>query len=413
MQGCAEGVMTMANFTLMRDLKKSSSSKIVLLVLDGLGGLPKEPGGPTELEAAKTPHLDQLAHEGSLGQTIPIGPGITPGSGPAHLALFGYDPLEYDVGRGVLEASGIGLKVNKGDVAARGNFCTVDKDGNITDRRAGRISTEVAIPLVEKLSTIDLPGIQIEVKHVREYRFAIIMRGVNLEPELEDTDPQRTGVPPLAVQTLKGSSQNTADLFNQWIAKARETLAGEERANAITLRGFSTDPGLPQFREIYGLNPACVAVYPMYRGVSRLVGMEVKEFSGDRPQDEFSAVADHWDAYDFFFVHIKKTDSKGEDGDFEGKAAEIEAVDAALPSLLTLNPDVLAITGDHSTPSTMKVHSWHPVPLLLWAPKTVRPDDQTTFGETSCARGGLGTFGAPSLMPLLLAHADRLEKFGA
>jgi 2,3-bisphosphoglycerate-independent phosphoglycerate mutase len=403
----------MANFELIADLKKESEKKIVLLVMDGLGGLPQKIGGPTELESAQTHHLDQLASEGSLGQLIPISPGITPGSGPAHLSLFGYDPLEFDVGRGVLEASGVSLEVRKGDVAARGNFCTLDKDGNITDRRAGRISTPDALPIVEKLSTIAIPGIEMVVKHVKEYRFALIMRGENLEPQIEDTDPQRIGVPPLHAQPETPASQRAADLFNQWIQKAREKLSDEPRANAITLRGFSTDPGLPQFADIYGLNPACVAVYPMYRGVSRLVGMEIIQFKGDRPQDEFSAVSRHWGKYDFFFVHIKRTDSKGEDGDFEGKAAEIEAVDDALPELMALKPDVFAVTGDHSTPSTMKVHSWHPVPLLLWAPKTARPDGQDSFGESHCARGGLGTFSATSLMPLLLAHAERLEKFGA
>ena len=403
----------MANFALMRELKKESQSKIVLLVLDGLGGLPQTPGGLTELEAAHTPHLDQLAKEGSLGQLIPISPGITPGSGPAHLSLFGYDPLEFNVGRGVLEASGIGLDVMKGDVAARGNFCTVNKEGNITDRRAGRISTQDALPIVEKLSTIDISGLELIVKHVKEYRFAIVMRGEGLEPDIEDTDPQRTGIPPLPAQAETKSSQHAADLFNQWIEKARETLSDEPQANAVTLRGFSTHPNLPQFDDIYGLHPACVAVYPMYRGVSRLVGMEIIQFQGDRPEDEFSIVTHHWKTYDFFFVHIKKTDSKGEDGDFEGKAAIIEAVDAVLPTLLSLKPDVLAVTGDHSTPSTMKVHSWHPVPLLLWAPKTSRPDDQVSFGETCCGHGGLGTFPGTSLMPLLLAHAERLEKFGA
>jgi 2,3-bisphosphoglycerate-independent phosphoglycerate mutase len=408
-----DGDLNMANFTLMRDLKKKNDSKIVLLVMDGLGGLPIEPGGLTELEAAQTPNLDQLAKEGSLGLTIPISPGITPGSGPAHLALFGYDPIEYDVGRGVLESFGVGLEVNKGDVAARGNFCTIDQDGKITDRRAGRIPTEDALPIVEKLSNIQIPEVQTEIKHVKEYRFAVVMRGENLEPELEDTDPQQTGVPPLPVKALDSKSQRTADLFNQWISQAMEDLSGESRANAITLRGFSTDPCLPQFEEIYGLHPACIAVYPMYRGVSKLVGMQIAQFEGDRPKDEFVAAANQWDSYDFFFIHIKQTDSRGEDGNFEAKVKVIEAVDAAIPDLMALHPDVLAITGDHSTPARMRVHSWHPVPLLLWAPKTIRSDDQTTFGETSCARGFLGTFSATFLMPLLLAHAERLEKYGA
>jgi 2,3-bisphosphoglycerate-independent phosphoglycerate mutase len=403
----------MTNFDLFRGLKKVSPTKIILLVLDGLGGLPLEPGGRTELEAARTPNFDKLAQDGVLGQLIPISPGITPGSGPAHLALFGYDPILYDVGRGVLEASGIGVHVKLGDIAARGNFCTLDREGKILDRRAGRISTEDALPVVEKLSTIDIPNVEMEVKHVKEYRFAVVMRGEGLEPDLEDTDPQRTGVPPLPVIAQSDESSLAEELYNLWIGKAQEVLADETRANGLTLRGFSTDPCLPQVHDVFGLRAACVAVYPMYRGVSHLVGMQVVEFTGDKPVDEFNTVEKHWAKYDFFFTHIKKTDSKGEDGDFEGKVAEIEAVDSVLPTLLDLNPDVLAITGDHSTPAKMKVHSWHPIPLLLWAPQTVRSDQQHAFGEKNCVSGGLGTLPSKDLMPLLLAHAGKLEKFGA
>ena len=403
----------MANFDLMRELQLRTQSKVVLLVMDGLGGLPIEPGGPTELEAARTPHLDRMAAEGALGQTIPIGRGITPGSGPAHLSLFGYDPIHYEVGRGVLEATGIGMTVSKGDVAARGNFCSVDAKGLIIDRRAGRIPSEEAIPIVEKLDGIELEGVQVDVQHVREYRFAVVMRGEGLEPDIADTDPQQTGVAPFEAIPHSANSDRTASLFNVWMAKAREILSEQPKANALTLRGFSTDPELPQFPDIFGLRAACIAVYPMYRGVSRLVGMDIVEFQGDQPEDEFQTASDLWDAYDFFFIHIKKTDSKGEDGDFAGKVSIIESVDAALPMLLSLKPDVIAVTGDHSTPARMKVHSWHPVPLLLWAPETVRPDRQEQFGERACEQGGLGTFHATDLLPIMLAHAGRLQKYGA
>ncbi len=394
-------------------LLQPSDSKIVLLILDGLGGLPIQAGGPTALEAAATPNMDQLAFEGTLGQTIPIRAGITPGSGPAHLALFGYDPLVFEVGRGALSAAGVGLDVNPGDVAARGNFCSLDADGLITDRRAGRISSDVAAPLVEKLNTIEIPGVEIEVKQVKEYRFTIVMRGEGLSPNLKDTDPQKTGVPTLPVQPEDKASERAAELFNQWIAKAREVLAGEPQANGLTLRGFATDPQLQSYKDAYGLKGACVAVYPMYRGVSKLVGMDVIHFDGEYPEDEFAAVKKAWDDYDFFFIHIKKTDSMGEDGNFKGKSKIIESVDAALPKLLDLNPDVLIITGDHSTPALMKSHSWHPVPLLLWAPKTHLPDNQTQFGERACSQGGLGTFPAVDMMSQALAHAGRLNKYGA
>lgn len=400
----------------LHPLLQPNDTKIVLLVMDGLGGLPLEPGGPTELEFAHTPNMDRLAAEGTLGQTIPIAPGVTPGSGPAHLALFGYDPLTTPVGRGVLSALGVGLEVRPGDVAARGNFCTLDEAGRIVDRRAGRIATEEAAPLVERLAQISLPGVEVTVRPVKEYRFVLRLRGEGLSPDLADTDPQRTGVPPLPAQPTVDTpaARRTADLINQWLAQAREALADHPKANGVTLRGFATNPQLPDFGQAYGLKPACVAVYPMYRGVAKLVGMTViTDLDGESPADEFRTMARYWNDFDFFFVHIKKTDSKGEDGDFEGKARVIEAVDQALPILLDLKPDVLIITGDHSTPARWRSHSWHPVPLLLWAPATVRPDGQTRFGERACAQGGLGTFLAKEVMPLALAHAGRLIRFGA
>lgn len=400
-------------FDYIPPLLRPEKTKIVLLVMDGLGGLPVEPGGPTELEAAATPNMDQLAREGTLGQTNPIRPGITPGSGPAHLALFGYDPIVYEIGRGTLEAVGVGLEVKKGDVAARGNFCTLDTDGKIIDRRAGRIPTPEALPVVERLKKIQLPGVTSEVRHVKEYRFAVVLRGEGISPEINDTDPQITGVPPLPARASAPAAEFTARLFNQWIEQAQMVIKNEPKANGITLRGFATHPGLISFQEAYGLRAACVAVYPMYRGVSQLAGMDIVQFSGETPEDEFNALASAWEDYDFFFVHIKKTDSKGEDGDFTGKAQIIETVDAALPRLLDLKPDVLIITGDHSTPARLKTHSWHPVPFLLWAPATARPDDQVQFGERSCARGGFGTISALDTLPLALAHALRMNKFGA
>ncbi len=400
-------------FEYIPSLLMPSVNKIVLLLLDGLGGLPITPGGPTELEAAKTPLMDQLATEGTLGQTIPIRPGITPGSGPAHLALFGYDPLEYDVGRGVLSASGIGIQVKPGDIAARGNFCTLDQSGKITDRRAGRIPNEEAAPLVKKLQTIKVPGVETEVKLVKEYRFTVVMRGKGLDHNIADTDPQQIGVPSLPVTAIKPAAKKTAEFFQEWINQANTLLSDQPKANGVNLRGFATNPNLPQYKDIFGLKAACIAVYPMYKGVAHLVGMEVINFTGDLPEDEFRAAEKNWQDYDFFFIHIKKTDSMGEDGNFDGKVKVIESVDCALPKLLDLKPDVLIITGDHSTPSRLKSHSWHPVPFLLWAPESCLPDHQNTFGERACSQGALGTFLATEAMPLALAHANRLNKYGA
>ncbi len=390
-----------------------SDKKIVLLLLDGLGGLPVEPGGLTELETAQTPNMKKLAKEGALGQIIPVRPGITPGSGPAHLSLFGYDPLVYNVGRGVLSAAGVGLTVNPGDVAVRGNFCTLDENGLITDRRAGRIPNDVAIPLVEKLRSIQIEGVETEIAHLKEYRFTVVMRGKGLSYQIADTDPQQTGVPSLPVKATKPAAEKTAEYFQEWVNEAHKLLSDQPKANGLNLRGFATNPTFPQYEDIFGLKAACIAVYPMYRGVAKLVGMEVIEFTGESPSDEFMAAEKIWNDFNFFFIHIKKTDSKGEDGDFEGKVKIIESVDKALPELLSLNPDVLMITGDHSTPAVMKSHSWHPVPFLLWSQENSLPDTQSSFGERACAQGGLGTFLATEAVPLALAHAGKLNKFGA
>jgi len=398
---------------LMRQLHRSAGGKIVLLVMDGLGGMPMQAGGPTELEAASSPNMDRLAMEGCLGQMVPVAPGVSPGSGPAHLALFGFDPLIFQIGRGVLEATGVGLRIGSGDVAARGNFCTLDEQGRIRDRRAGRISSERAAPLVERLSAIEVAGVEFTVRHVREYRFALMCRGTDLNAAIDDTDPQVTGASPLPARPLAPEAERTAAFFNEWIRQAQELLADEPHANGLTLRGFSTDPDLPKYEDIYGVRAVCLAQYPMYKGVSELVGMQIHGFEGGDPAVQFAALEPIWEQFDFFFLHVKPTDSRGEDGDFVGKAKVIETVDAALPGLLQLAPDVLAITGDHSTPAALRTHSWHPVPLLIWAPGRVRADAETVFGERACARGGLGTLRGVDLMPLLMAHADRLEKYGA
>lgn len=402
----------MANFQVMRRLALESDKRIVLLVLDGLGGLGRASDGKTELEAAHTPNLDRLAGESITGLSSPLGAGVTPGSGPAHLALFGYDPYHYDVGRGVLAAMGIDFDLMPQDVAARGNFCTVDESGFIADRRAGRIPTEKGAELCALLDEIEIQAAQTFVRPVKEYRFVLVLRSLGLATDLSDTDPQQVGRPPLPVLANTSEARRTADLVNRWIAAAKTKLADQHPANMVTLRGFAQDPALPKFADVYKLKAAAVAVYPMYRGVARLVGMDT--IPVEHPiSNEFQAVAEHWSEYDFFFVHVKYTDSRGEDGDFDGKVAVIEEADAALPALLDLKPDVLIVTGDHSTPSRLASHSWHPVPTLLWAPETVLPDRATAFGERECMGGGLGIFPATDLMPLALGHAQRLAKYGA
>lgn len=395
----------------LRTLAIAAQTKIVLLVLDGVGGLPRAGDGRTELEAARTPNLDALAAQGILGLADPVAPGITPGSGPGHLGLFGYDPLRYRIGRGVLEAVGIDLPMTERDLAARGNFCSVDAAGRITDRRAGRIPTEICARLAERLEKIAIPGVELIVRPVREHRFVVLFRGDGLEEGLSETDPQQVGKPPLPVHAEVPQAGPAADLANRFVAEAQRALAAEHPANMVLLRGFSKYPRLPKLTEVYGVRAAVIAVYPMYRGLAKLVGMRAVK-TGDAVADEFAALQSVYGDFDFFFVHIKKTDSAGEDGNFDRKVSVIEETDAEIPRLLALKPDVLVVTGDHSTPAAFKAHSWHPVPVLLHS-KWCRPDGAPRFSERECRTGSIGHIRAAELMPLVMAYAERLTKFGA
>jgi len=396
---------------LVRDLKTANDSKIVMLVADGLGGLPREPGGPTELEAANTPNLDAVAKAGVSGLMFPIMRGITPGSGPGHLGLFGYDPVKNLIGRGALEATGIGFKLENSDVAIRCNFCSLDADGNITDRRAGRIPTEQSAPLAVKLRDVKIPGVEVFVEPVKEHRFAVIFRGEGLGGNVEDTDPQKTGVPPLQPVAHDDASRKTAEIAKQFYARAVEILKDQEKANGVTMRGFSRKPDILTYEEVYGLRPAAIAVYPMYKGLAQLVGMTIEGQPGTLAE-EIDVLEKAWGDYDFFFVHYKYTDSRGEDGDFDAKVKATEEFDSIVPRVEALGPDVLIVTGDHSTPSRLASHSWHPVPTMIKA-ADARRDECQTFGETEALKGELGHFDAIYLMPLALAHAGRLGKFGA
>lgn len=396
---------------LTRRLQKPADSKIVLYVADGLGGLPLQPGGKTELETANTPHLDALAQRGVLGMSIPVLPGIAPGSGPGHLGLFGYDPLKYDIGRGVLEALGIDFSLTDRDVAVRGNFVTVDSDGNISDRRAGRVSSEIAAKLCEKLDSITISGVEVFVRHVKEYRFVIVIRGEGLGGNVNDTDPQRTGVPPLKPQGNDPASQKTAAILAEFTRQAGELLKHDQPANLLTMRGIARMPPIPKFQDVYGTRAAAIAVYPMYRGLARLVDMDILD-AGHSLEDQMKCLRDNWDKYDFFFIHFKYTDSTGEDGNFDAKVRRTEEYDSGIPHIVALKPDVLICTGDHSTPAKMKSHSGHPVPTMLVA-DNCRFDGSRQFGESACRVGELGLFEAKYLMLQALAHAGRLEKYGA
>jgi len=397
---------------LLAELVQPNTTKILMLVMDGLGGLALQPDGLSELESAHTPNLDALASRSSLGMTQPLIPGVAVGSGPGHLALFGYDPLQYEIGRGALEVLGVDFELGPDDIAARGNFCTLGDQGLISDRRAGRLPTKEATELIKILRTIRVPGAEFFLEPIKEHRFAFVMRKTGAGVQLTDTDPLHNGMPPNPVTGLDSASHVSADLINQFLFQARQVLKDLSPANMILLRGFEKLPILPSFAERYQLNAAAVAVNGMYRGVSRLVGMQVLDVHGTSIADEFDTLEQAWQDFDFFYLHVKKTDTYGEMGDFSAKVGVIEEFDALLPRALALRPDVIVVGGDHSSPAAMRSHSWHPVPLLLHS-QFARAERSCQFGETACAHGHLGIIPATHVMPLALAHAGRLQKYRA
>ena len=398
---------------ILKELVIPGAAKIVFLILDGLGGIQMEEKGGTELQIARTPNLDRLAETSSCGLLDPVGPGITPGSGPAHFALFGYDPFEYNIGRGILEATGIDFPLTERDVVARMNFATIDQAGRVVDRWAGRIATEINQRICRKLSQ-ELQvgeGVKVMVEPVKEHRAILVLRGEGLRGEIEDTDPEREGVPPLDPKAAVPEAERTASLVGKIVAQAGKILSAEPKANMVLLRGFAKHTQYPSMKERYGLHSLAIATYPMYRGISRLVGMTVLS-EVHNLKEEFQALTDHFSDYDFFYLHVKQTDSRGEDGNFDAKVAVIEEVDQYLPQVLALKPDVLVVTGDHSTPAKMAGHSWHPLPLILHS-KYCLIDAVKKFDEVSCLGGALGRMRSVDLMPLALANARRLSKFGA
>ncbi|MEM7048772.1 MAG: 2,3-bisphosphoglycerate-independent phosphoglycerate mutase [Acidobacteriota bacterium] len=398
-------------------LARRADTKVILLVLDGVGDLRTADQPKTALEVAATPHLDALAARSALGRIHPVLPGVTPGSGPGHLALFGFDPTDpaADIGRGVLEALGLGIEIGARDLAIRGNFATADASGNLSDRRAGRIPTAESERLCAKMAAAlaaDPPsGVEVLVRAGEGYRFVLRLRADGLSAAVADTDPQRLGVPPLQPKARDEGAAATAHLLAELLDRLHAVIADEPRANRLLLRGISRLPDLPSMADLYRLRLGAFAGYPLYRGVASVCGMEVVE-CGKRIADLLSAVAARWDDFDYFFLHVKQTDMMGEDGNLAGKVEVLEEVDAALPRLLDLAPDVVAITGDHSTPAAMKAHSWHPVPLLLWSERCF-VDDGRAFDELEAARGHLGTFPSRQLLGLMLANGGRLAKYGA
>lgn len=395
---------------ILKNISIKTDSKILLLVMDGLGDLPIN--GKTPLEAAKTPNLDSLAGECACGLTDPVFMGITPGSGPAHLSLFGYDPTRYLLGRGILEALGVGVEVGSNDLVARGNFAT-KKDGLITDRRAGRIPTEENEILCRELnaSLSSIEKAEVSLFPGKEHRFVVRFRRPGLDDRLTDADPQKEDKPITYTSAVSGEAEETARIVNTFMDNVSEILKERTKANTVLLRGFSKYPSIPTMQKLFKLNPAAIANYPMYKGLAKLVGMKILPV-GAEISDLFETLEKHYKDFDFFYIHVKKTDSAGEDGDYDHKVAVIEKTDSFIPRLIELRPDVLAVTSDHSTPCLLKGHSWHPNPFMLCA-RTAMPDEVRAFTERNCSRGYFGRFQSLYAMPLMLAHAEKLKKYGA
>ena len=400
----------MIDLEALRDCYVPTSSKIVLLVVDGLGGLAHPDTGLSELETANLPNLDAMAQESACGLTTPVLPGVAPGSGPGHLALFGYNPLKHMIGRGALEALGIDVEMRPGDVAARGNFCTVDADGLLVDRRAGRIPTELSSPICDRLDQIELDGVQVDVFAVQDYRFVLRLRGDGLSEDVSETDPQQNGVPALPVRALNPAAEKTAGLVNRFVEEAARLLSEEERANMLLLRGFAQLPSLPAMGDVYRLNPAAIAAYPMYRGLATVAGMKIIR-TGRTFADEVETLRDNFDAHDFFFIHYKPADAAGEDGDFDAKVQRLEELDPLIPAIRELEPDVFMVAGDHATPAITAGHSWHPVPFMLNS-RLTRGEGIESFDERACRLGAIGSIPATNVMLLGMSHAGKMTKFG-
>jgi len=408
----------MDKMDLIKELSQKNEKKIIFFVIDGLGGITYPEKGKTELEAAITPNLDKLAQESLCGLSVPISYGITPGSGPSHLSLFGYDPLKHDIGRGVLEALGLGLTMTKNDLAARANFATLDYEKNIVvDRRAGRPATEKTVELCkflqEKIPNIG--DVEIIIKPGKGHRFVVLFRGEGLGEKIYDNDPQKDGHEPHTIRehSPDNESKKTSHIVNQFIDKAMSLIKDNGAMNYVLVRGFSKYPAIPSMKEAYKLTPAAIAVYPMYKGLAQLVGMDILKVPGETLSDEIALLKKEYNNYDFFYVHSKETDAFGEDGNFEGKVNKLNEIDKIIPELLSLDPDVLVITGDHSTPAVIKGHSWHPVPLLLRSKYKVLNTGVKRFTEQECLKGYLGIFSAQDVMPLAMANTFKLAKYGA
>ena len=401
-----------APHSLIKRLVSQTPSKIVLIVFDGLGGAQDPRSGKTELEISNHPFLDELASRSACGLSMPVMPGVTPGSGPGHLGIFGYDPLQWEIGRGLLDGMGVAFPFEGRDLCARGNLCTADSKGVLTDRRAGRLSTEKCQEMCNLLSGMVIDGVKIFIQPVRDYRVLVVFRGSGLESDLTDSDPQREGVKPPEVKATTPHAQTAASVINKFLTEARKRLASHAPSNSIVIRGFSKMVQLPSFQELYGLNPAVVAIYPMYKGLAKLVGMRELKVAGSTIADEVEVLKENWSQHDFFFFHIKWADSAGEDGDFDRKAKVFTEMDPYIKEIASLKPDVLAITGDHSTPAVWKGHSWHPVPVLINS-RACLYGGASRFTELECAKGTLGHISSQDIMPLLLANAGKLAKYGA
>ena len=404
--------------------------KTFFVICDGLGDRPiPKLGRKTPLEYAKTPNLDAIARRGIIGAMNTIDIGVRPGSDTAHMAIFGYDPHVYYTGRGPFETAGLRMEHKDGDICFRVNMGTVDDTLHIIDRRAGRIGDTSAF--ARELNGMKIDGVEFFVKAGTGYRMGMIMRGKKLSTHITDIDPGHVGKGVRMCEATDDTSEakRTAKILNTFVSRAHKLLKrmpvnidrqknGLPQANYLLVRGAGVYPKLPRFFDKYGLRAACFAGAGLYKGIARLIGMDVVHVPGatGKPDSNIRAKVEtaikHRKDYDFFFIHFKGADSCGEDGDVEGKIAYIEKIDDAVAPLLKLKNSLVVITADHSTPCTIKSHSADDVPIVIMGDE-VRDDDVHEFSERTCAKGRMGHIKGMHVMPIILDLMGIAEKFGA
>ncbi|MCK4443355.1 MAG: 2,3-bisphosphoglycerate-independent phosphoglycerate mutase [Thermoplasmata archaeon] len=405
--------------------------KILLIILDGMADRPVAVlGSKTPLQAANTPNMDWFAKNGMCGQMDPIAPGVRPGSDTSHLAILGYNPHEVYTGRGPFEAAGVGLPMEHGDIAFRCNFGTIDADGTVRDRRAGRIRKGTS-EIARDLDGMPIEGVKVIFKEATEHRAVLILRGDGLSPKVTDVDPHAVGVKYHECEALEPEAGRTAEIVNEFVERSREILAdhevnkkrlkeGDFPANIILPRGSGVFPHLDSLEERFGIRSAAICGVTLIKGICRVAGMKILDVDGATGGLDTDMIAkgkaaiEALESYDFVFLNVKAPDICGHDGDPEGKVKVAERLDMMMSFIRKelRNDVIMAVTSDHSTPVSVRDHAGDSVPLIVYG-KDIRVDEVSSYDEISVTKGILGRIRGSDLIHILLDQSGRAEKFGS